>query len=793
MTSSRPDTGTGGLTAQEVAERVAAGQINRAEDAHSRTMGQIVRANVFTRFNAILGGLFLAVLATGHVGDALFGVVLVSNALIGIVQETRAKRTLDRLAVLTAPVAHVMRDGAVADIPVDDVVLDDLLELRSGDQVPADGTIRTSEGLEIDESLLTGESEPVAKQVNDEVLSGSIVVAGQGRFQTTAVGSDAYAHRIASEARRFTLVASELMASINRVLVWITWALIPVGILLAISQWNSTNGWQEAVRSTVAGLSGMVPEGLVLLTSITFAAAAVTLARRNVLLQELPAVEVLARVDHLCLDKTGTLTDGAIAFDQVIPLVDEGTEPIREALGALADDPSGNATLRAIAAEIKPPGWQRTTTVAFSSARKWSGASFADHGTWVLGAPEMVTRQVPPQAAELAAEGRRTLVLAHSSASLDGDQLPSDVEVVALVVLAEQVRPDASETLAYFAEQGVSLTVISGDNPATVAAVARQAGLPDNDTDAVDTRNLSEQELADALVEHRVFGRVTPGQKRQMVGALQAQGHVVAMTGDGVNDALALKDADLGVAMGSGAPATRAVAQLVLLDGKFASMPAVVAEGRRVIANVERVSNLFLTKTVYATVMALAVGIARVPFPLLPRHLTLISAVSIGIPGFFLALAPNKRRYVPGFLPRVARFVVPAGVVSGAAVLAVYGFARADNAPLAEARTAATIVLGVLSLWVLYSLTRPLVRWQVALVLSMAGLMWALILIPSTRKLFELDLPAGSVWLMALAAAVIGVVLLEAAWRLAAHFVPVAEAESDASPQTEPASASSRR
>ena len=676
------ETPPSGLTTAEVDARVARGLTNRSGERTSRSYGEILRANVCTRFNAILGTMFAVVLVVGQPQDGLFGLVLVANALIGIVQEVRAKRKLDALAVLSAPRARVTRDGEPRELPVDDLVLDDLCELRAGDQVLADGVVRRADGLEIDESLLTGESDPIEKPPGSQVLSGAIVVAGAGAFQATAVGADAYARKLSAEARQFQLVHSELMEGINFLLRLIQYALFPIAALLLWQQLQ-TDQLSGALTSTVAGVVGMVPEGLVLLTSLAFGIAAVTLARRKVLVQELPAVEVLARVDVVCLDKTGTLTEGDVVYDRYEAVGDDAPGDIPAALGALADDANRNATLAAIGAAMPPPGgWSRRAATPFSSARKWSAATFADHGTWVLGAPEMVLLDgatddpVRARANELAARGTRVLVLARSPGSLDGEALPTPLQPVALVLLEEQVRPDAADTLAYFADQGVALRVISGDNPRTVAAVAARVGLPGANA-PVDARELPDDlsELADVLETHTVYGRVTPQQKRTMVHALQSRGHVVAMTGDGVNDALALKDADIGVAMGSGAAATRAVAKLVLLDSRFATLPGVVAEGRRVIANIERSANLFITKTVYAIVIAVMVVILNWKYPFLPRHLTIISDFTIGIPGFFLALAPNTRRYIPGFIRRVLRFCIPAGVVIGAAALVAYGVA----------------------------------------------------------------------------------------------------------------------
>jgi cation-transporting ATPase E len=740
-------TAEGGLTAAEVAERVGDGRTNHVVERTSRTFGEIVRANVLTRFNAILAVLAACVLATGRYGDALFGVVLVVNSGIGIAQEVRAKRTLDRLALLHAPTARVVRDGATVEVAVGEVVLDDLLELRSGDQVPADGDVRATTGLEVDESNLTGESDPVAKAIGDQVLSGTIVVAGRGAFQARAVGADAYARRIASEARAFTRARSELEESIDQLLRYVTWVIVGVAPLLIWSQYrtNGDEGWRQAVAGTAAALVGMIPEGLVLLTSVAFLLAALSLTRQQVLVQELPAVEGLARVDVVCLDKTGTLTAGDIVFDVLEPLDGADAGEVGAAIGALADAPDPNASLGALGAAFAPPdGWDRTGEVPFSSARKWSGATFGDRGCWVLGAPDVLLADddpIRPRVGELAATGRRVLLVQHAPGDLDGDGLPDGRRSMALATLGEQVRPDAAETLRYFADQGVTIKVISGDNPTTVAAIAREVGIDVGEP--VDARTMG-QEPADVsalVLERTVFGRVTPQQKRSMVRALQAEGHTVAMTGDGVNDALALKDADIGVAMGNGAQATRAVAQLVLLDGRFSRLPIVLGEGRRVIGNVERVASLFLAKNVYAFLLVLLVGVAGLPYPFLPRHLTLISTLTIGVPAFFLALGPNPAIYRPGFLKRVLRFAVPAGTITGLAVFAAYLLARLEEHTPDQRRTAATIAALVVALWILVVLAQPMRAWKAALVGVMAGAAALAVGVPPLQRMFEMSIP----------------------------------------------------
>ncbi len=778
---------TVGLTSAQVTEQIAAGRTNAVDTTPSRSIWEIVKANVLTRFNAILGALFVLIIITGSIADGLFGLILVLNSLIGIVQEYLAKRKLDRLALLNAPVTTVVRDGDVVEIPTADVVLGDLVELRTGDQVPADGTLTSGDGLEIDEANLTGESDAVPKSADTEVRSGTTVVAGAGRFMAAAVGPDAYANKIAAEARKFTRARSEIQESVNRLLKYITWVIVIALPLQIISQARvvGDQGWRQVVIRSTGGLVGLVPEGLVLLTSVAFLLAAVQLTRQQVLVQELPAVEGLARVDVVCVDKTGTLTVGDIIFEDIHVLGDPdgrddgvGAEEIRCALGALADDPNANGTLKAVAASIDPPeGWERIATVAFNSARKWSAAGFAGHPTWVLGAPDVLLPAGDPlreRVSALARTGRRVILLASSAAVLDGPVLPAGLVPQALVTLNEQIRPDVADTLRYFAEQEVAIKVISGDNVQTVAAIARSVGLPiDTDTMAgvVDARSLGTdpQQLRQIAEATTVFGRVSPGQKRSLVRALQAEGHVVAMTGDGVNDALALKDADIGVAMGNGAQATKSVAQLVLLDGKFSHLPSVLAEGRRVIGNVERVANLFVAKNVMSLIAIVTTALFALPFPFLPRHLTLVSAVTIGIPAFFLALGPNKRRYLPGFLRRVLRFAIPAGVVAGMVVLGSYllanhryGVPRAEfggrctvtdsaQAPAADIAcwqpgAGATVALLTTFFWILIVLARPLRLWKVLLIGSMVLLAVLAFVLPFARAFFNFDLPAGLLW-----------------------------------------------
>lgn len=771
-----------GLSAAEVAARVADGLVNTVPESPSRTVPQILRANLLTRFNALMCALLAIVLACRAYKDALFGGVVVANAVIGVVQELRAKRTLDRLSLLSTPKALLVRDGEVTEHRLSEIVLDDVIELRLGMQVVADAEVATATGLEVDESLLTGESDPVSKQPGDQLFSGSFVVAGSGRAQVSKVGADAYAARLAEAAKRFTLARSELRLAMDRIITWVTWALVPTGAVLFWSQLRSTDhSAREALVAATGGVVAMVPEGLILLTSVAFAVGVVRLARHRTLVQELPAIETLARVDIVCLDKTGTITEGAMDVTEIRPLPDSTADctGVHDALAALAwSDPNPNTTQLALRARLPeaPPGWRPLGAVPFSSARKWSATSFEDHGTFVFGAPEMVTsgeswESIRPQVAVEAEAGRRVLLLAATDEPLHGDDLPAALRPVALVVIEDRIRPDAPETLAYFAEEGVTLKVISGDNPTTVGAVAKRAGLLDADN-VIDARDLPEVDDIEALGRvvdaTTVFGRVNPHQKRAMVEALQKRNHVVAMTGDGVNDVLALKDADVGIAMASGSDATRAVAQLVLLDSNFSGLPEVVSEGRRVINNLQRVASLFLTKTAYALLLALLTGLSGLAYPFLPRHLTLVGTVAIGLPSFFLALAPSEERVRGNFFKSVALVSIPSGVVAAAATMAGYLIAGGTaGVTLSQRRTTAVLVLAGVSLLVVVRTARPLVLWKVVLVATLAAGLIAAVVTPLGTRYFELDLPpvgvlwsavglvATSAWLLVLAATLI--------------------------------------
>ncbi|WP_067281066.1 HAD-IC family P-type ATPase, partial [Streptomyces jeddahensis] len=770
-----------GLTSAEVARRVARGEVNDVPVRSSRSTVDIIRANVFTRFNAIIGVLWVIMMFVAPFQDSLFGYVILANTGIGIIQELRAKKTLDSLALIGEARPTVRRDGVSAEISTSEIVLGDLIEIGPGDKIVVDGAVAEADGLEIDESLLTGEADPVVKNPGDPVMSGSFVVAGGGAFTATKVGREAYAAQLAEEASRFTLVHSELRTGISTILKYVTWMMIPTALGLIISQLadeTDDSGFKDAIARTVGGIVPMVPEGLVLLTSVAFAIGVIRLGRKQCLVQELPAIEGLARVDTVCLDKTGTLTEGGMDVTEVRALDGADETYIRKVLGALGEsDPRPNASLQAIIdAYPDSDEWRCTESLPFSSARKYSGASFSEGNgeasSWLLGAPDVLLPGGHPTLAEtehLNEQGLRLLLLTRAVRELDDPEVTDSARPTALVVLEQRLRPDAADTLRYFADQDVRAKVISGDNAVSVGAVASKLGLPGAEN-TLDARTLpaGRPEMAEALDGHTVFGRVTPQQKREMVGALQSRGHTVAMTGDGVNDVLALKDADIGVAMGSGSEASRAVAQIVLLNNSFATLPSVVAEGRRVIGNITRVATLFLVKTVYSVLLAILVVCTQVEYPFLPRHLTLLSTLTIGVPAFFLALAPNKERAQPHFVQRVMRYAIPGGILAAAATFTTYLLARHHYTgpdELDAETSAATLTLFLIAIWVLAIVARPYTWWRIGLVATMGAGFLLVLVVPWLQGFFALKLVGTTMPWAAVAIAGVAGAVLEVLWR----------------------------
>ena len=821
-----------GLTEEQAADKAAQGLANAQTVKTTRTVWQIVAANVFTLFNGIILAAMVVVLLTGRWKDAVFGFVIIINTLIGVVTELKSKRTLDRLSILVKSRNLVRRDGHNEEVDVEDIVEGDVLWIRAGEQVPADCTVLESWGLELDESMLTGESATVRKKPGDKALSGATAVSGLALARVIAVGERSYAARLTAQAKVFTRTKSDLQDGINTILKFMTFLVVPLCVLLVISQMNRVGGWnaaiatgqwRDAVVSAVAGVVGMIPEGLVLLTSLNFAIAAMRLARQNTLVQELEAVETLARVDCLNLDKTGTITDGGIELTGVrlLPAPGQSHAPaaheVLQALRCVCDEPTPNITgaavldgladaayeltdsdgrqLQAVAVQGDETSHRVVGRVPFSSARKWSSVDIREDGAgptseaggivrWYMGAPEVIMHelhgdyaQVRQQIDRLAGTGARVLLLAQApeaaaSDADDGGVIDPRALPVALVACAESVRPDAARTLAWFREQGVRCRVISGDNPLTVAAIADRVHLcGERAPRAIDARELPDDidELAAVLDGVDVVGRVLPNQKKAIVQALHRRGHTVAMTGDGVNDALALKEADLGIAMGNAASATKAVAQVVLVDSRFSHLPDVVARGRQVMANVERVASLFLTKTAYSALISLGVVLTGIPFPYLPRHITYVGALTIGMPAFILALAPNTRRYIPGFLRRVLRFAIPCGTgialgVLGSAWILPHAL-RLDIASatdLTQLRHICVLELFVLSVVVLARVASPLASWRGGLVALCAAAGVAGMVIPQVAAFFEVALPAGALVAPTVAALGIGAAIMAA-------------------------------
>ena len=810
-----PDVSERGLTAAQVEDRIERGQTNAVTSSTSRSLADIVRANVFTLFNGIILTAMVMVLIAGSWKDAVFGFVIIINTGIGIVTELRAKYTLDKLSILVASDYLVRRDGNDVEVSHNDIVLGDLIWLRSGEQVPADATIVQTWGLELDESMITGESRTVRKKEGDTVYSVSTAVSGMALVHVTAVGAHSYAATLTAQAKVYKKNVSDLNKGINTILKFMTFLVVPLCILLILTQMKTVGGWsaaiasgawRQAVVSSVAGVVGMVPEGLVLLTSLNFALAAIRLARKNTLVQDLDSVETLARVDCLNLDKTGTITDGGIVYDDFIALpACASKRQAMQALYDLANEESPNGTGRAVLAGLGKQGFTGSAQlerVPFSSARKWSAVAFHNEpeagqgGVWYMGAPEVLlagfANQYPDvlkQVNDYANNGMRVLLIAHAAGEVPADfetdpKLEVGAQPVAIVLCSEHIRDDAEPTLAWFREQGVRCRVIYGDNPVTVGAIAGKVKLTgDRKPVAMDARELPQDvdELARVLENVDVLGRVLPEQKKAIVQALHTQKHVVAMTGDGVNDALAIKEADLGIAMGNAAPATKAVAEVVLVDSKFSHLPDVVARGRQVMANMERVASLFLTKTVYSALISFGVVLSMIPFPYLPRHISYIGALTIGAPAFLLALAPNTRRYIPGFLRRVFAFSVPCGIATALSVLLSAWFVpklmgwNVDGSAQYQLlwRSMCATVLFVMGLYVLARVATPLNSWRGWLLAAFAAAGVIGMCIPFVAHFFAFQLPGGK-GLLALGVQIVIATLLFAlsVW-LFPKFLPV--------------------
>lgn len=739
-----------GLTSARAAELMAGGHRNIISDDGSKTTAEILRSNLLTWFNLLNVVLALCLLAVGSYKNMLFILIIFSNAFIGTVQELRARNTIRRLQLLNAPSVHVLRDGRECTVKPAELVRGDLVILRAGDQVVADALVFSGSGHAM-ESLLTGESDAVPKSENDWLYSGSYITEGRITAQLVWVGDESYAGRLMKEARKTERPKSVLMTELNRLIRFDSIILIPMGVLLFLKQFFlNRNPLPDSVTSSVAAMIGMIPEGLILLTSVAMAVGVVKLGRRNTLVQELYGIETLARVDVLCLDKTGTITTGEMTLEVMEPeetSAEEMKAALARFLGAFDDDSS---TLNALRRVVDPLQSSVTATLPFSSARKKSAASFADGTVLILGAPEFVLGSVFPEKLRqrvntYAAEGKRVTVLAESRGRIVNEELPPVSRILGLCVLSDTLRSNAEETVRYFREQGVALKVISGDHPLTVSRVAKQAGIDGWDR-YVDVSSLkTEEELQAACRDCTVFGRVTPDRKKELVLILKQQGHTVAMTGDGVNDIPALKAADCSVAMAGGADAARHAAQLTLMDSDFSHMPAVVLEGRRVINNITRAASLFLTKTLFSFGLGLLTLLFTDAYPYDPIQLTLISTLTVGIPSFFLALEPNNERITGNFLKTVLQRAIPGGAAVAVCASVSMLFIRAGW-PVALCKTLATYVAGAVGLMVLLRSCLPLNRNRTVIVsvMSAAFVLAALILGP----VFSLVPLTGPAWLL---------------------------------------------
>lgn len=753
-----------GLSEAEAEKRLAAGGLPRRSPS-SRSYATIVRANVLTVFNLILAAFGALTLIFGDARDALFLGIIVANSGIGITQEVRAKRALDRLSLLVAPHATVERDRAQRQVPVEQLVVDDLVLLQPGDQLVADGTLLRATDLRLDESVLTGESEPASRAVGAEVRSGAFVVEGSGAYRVTAVGAESFAARITGEARSFRHPRSPLERAVNRLLYGLVALVVGLGAVLGYSLYHRHVALHTAVATSSAGVVSLIPEGLMVLVSLTYAAAAVRMSRRGVLAQQLNAIESLAAVDTICIDKTGTLTESALRVVELLPVAGIAEDSMRQALATLAGAASShNKTLDAIADAFPTEPQSARAEVPFSSRRRWSAVELSGESIY-LGAPGRIPVQgLAASAEQRQREGRRVLAVAHLNRPLPAqpdEGPPEDLKPLGLVVLAEELRPGVRDTIAFLGREAVEIKVLSGDDPQTAAAIARDVGIPVAGISAGTAIPDDPDELRRFAAEATVVGRISPEGKQSLVQALRDAGRYVAMVGDGVNDVPALKISRLAIAQGSGTQMARAVSDLVLISGDFGSVPLLVAEGRRALRNLQRVTKLYVTKSAFAAFLILTIGVSSDAYPLLPRHLSLAASLTIGIPTFFLALAPSSGPWQPQWFVRsVARFAVPAGFVLGTGLVSGYLFARHDlGESVADARTVALTTLIVSGLYLVMALEAGGSRRRSSLVAgmcaSMGGLYVAALLIPATRRFFALTgLDAGMVATALLASAV---------------------------------------
>ena len=723
-----------GLTSQQVQEHRLHGWTNKAVEPPSKTTKEIVHENVFTYFNLIFVVLAVLLCLVGSFRDLTFLPVIIANTLIGIIQEIRAKQVLDKLTMLNATRASVVRDGKRTVINAEDLVVDDIVIFKAGDQVCADAEVSAGE-VQVNESLLTGEADEITKRKGDKLMSGSFIVSGQCHARLDKVGEDSYISKLTLQAKAMqSKEQSEMIRSLDKLVKCVGVAIIPIGIVL-FSQafFIQHDGFRESVTSMIAAVIGMIPEGLYLLASVALAVSSIRLAQKKVLLHDMKCIETLARVDVLCVDKTGTITENTMKVQKLIK-TDEYDEKEKGGLSLLVGDfaaamTNDNITMAALKEYFtKASGKKVLSKTGFSSATKYSSVTFED-GAYVLGAPEFVLKEkyddYAEEITEYASTGSRVLAFGIYDGEVDGKPLTHGILPFGFVLLANPIREAAKETFEYFAEQGVEVKVISGDNPVTVSNVAKQAGIKNADRYVDASEFEDEQSMRKALLNNTVFGRVTPSQKRKFVRILKEAGHTVAMTGDGVNDVLALKDADCSIAMASGSDAAAQASQLVLLESDFSCMPEVVLEGRRVVNNIQRSASLFLVKNIFSFLLSVASVVFMFTYPLEPSQVSLISMFTIGVPAFFLALEPNKNMIKGHFLTNVLLKALPAALTDALAVAALVIFGRTFDVSSTDISTAATMLLAIVGFMILYKISAPMNKIRFSIVSGcIAGLLF---------------------------------------------------------------------
>ena len=723
-----------GLSTAEVEERVRMGHMNQMNNSASKSRADIVKEHSLTYFNFL--NLFLALLValTGQFKNMTFMGVILLNTAIGIFQEFKVKKLIDQISVMTVSKTKVIREGITKEIDVNDVVVDDIIVVENGEQVCADCRLLDSDGIEVNESMLTGESRPVKKQIGEELMSGSYLVSGSGVAKVFHVGENNYAATLAKKAKIKKRASSQMQEIIKKIIKIDGVLLIPVGLLLYLSQKGIAETTSDAIVNTVAGVIGMIPEGLVLLTSVSFVLGVGRLARKKALVQEMEAIEALARVNVLCLDKTGTITTGKLDVVEVVPWKDKSPEEINDVMSEMTwifDDV--NNTQDALRKKFKKKqDWKVTEKIPFSSERKYRAASFEEHGGVALGAPEFLApenEELIESVNQYSAKGFRVLLLASAEINAD-DMSVKEVHPLGLIIIEDQIRPEAMDTFAYFKEQHVNIKVLSGDNPVTVSQIAGKAGLEDADK-YMDARNLPEnfEELREVVEKYAIFGRVRPEQKQNIIKACQANGKVAGMVGDGVNDVLALKDADCGIAMAAGSDAAKQVAHIVLLDSNFASMKNIVGEGRTIISNIEKVSSLYLTKTIYSVLLCLIFIFWQKEYPFIPIQLSWISGVAIGVPSFLLTLEQNQNSISEGFLRHVMRVALPAALTMVGTLVLTEILSPFWNGEGLLSSLYHLVLGGVISLIVVYRVCMPMTKYHKVLCVGLTFVFGAGILI----------------------------------------------------------------